>query len=576
MRLKTFSLIISAVFIILGCCLFQAQIIKGGCYYRLSQNNRIRLVTQEAPRGNIFDNKGNKIADSVISYDLVLNPQDLKSKRERNRNLEKLSLILGIPFSKLEAIYKKNYTAPFAGVVILKDISRELIFKIEQLNIELPAVSVSPSPRRRFTYREATSHILGYLGEIDKEQLTQLTQYGYRRQDLIGKSGIEKRFDMILRGEDGGMQIEVNNKNYQVAVLSSKPPKAGEDLYLTVNADLQVYAYSLLAGRRGAVVLLDPNDGKVLAMVSSPGFDPNIFNSRDSGNEVILVLNDSATPLLNRAIQSGYPPGSIFKIVTAAAGLETKKISAGSPVFYCPGFYVLGGRRFNCWEKEGHGKLDLLGAFKHSCNVFFFKAGEKIKQGPITYYAYLFGFARQSGIELPEEAKGFIPDKNWKKRVIGENWYEGDTLNFSIGQGYALITPLQAAVMVSVIANGGKLIQPYIVESISGKKIKKLQPKQLPISLRTIDIIREGMYDAVESDDGTGLLARVEGVKVSGKTGTAQVAGHQSHAWFIGYAPSENPKAAIAVFLENGGYGGESAAPIAGAIFKKMKQSDML
>ena len=576
MRHKIFSLIITASFIILGCCLFGAQIIKGNYYYRLSQNNRIRLVPQEASRGNIFDNKGRKIADTVMSYDLALSPQGLKNKRERKRTLEKLSQALGAPFSNLESIYKKNFTAPFTDVVILKDISRELIFKIEQLNIELPAVFVKPSPRRRFPYREAACHILGYLGEIDKEQLTQLTEYGYRRQNLIGKSGIEKKFDMILRGEDGGMQIEVNNRNYQVAVLSSKPPKAGTDLWLTINADLQAYAYSLLAGRRGAVVLLDPNDGKILSLVSSPGFDPNIFNSRDSDKEIKSVLSDSASPLLNRAIQNGYPPGSIFKIITAAAGLQTKKISAESPVFYCPGFYSLGGRRFNCWSKEGHGKINLLEALKHSCNVFFFKAGEKIKPEPIAFYAYQFGLGRQTGLELPEEAKGFIPDKNWKRRVIGENWYDGDTLNFSIGQGYTLITPLQAAVMVSVIANGGKAVQPYIIDSVSGKKIKRPHPKQLSISLRAIDIIREGMYNVVESDNGTGIFARVEGIKVSGKTGTTQVAGQQSHAWFVGYAPSENPKAAIAVFLENGGYGGDQAAPIAGAMFKKMKQLGML
>lgn len=576
MRIKIFSLIILTVFVMLGACLFWVQIMKGGYYYRLSQNNRIRLVPQDAMRGDILDNKGKKIADSVMAYDLTVSPQDLKNKKELKRTLEKLSVVLAMPFSELEAIYRKKYTAPFADVVILKDISRELIFKIEQLNIELPAVFVKPSPQRRYAYREAASHILGYLGEIDKEQLTQLTQYGYRRQDLIGKTGIEKKFDMILRGEDGGMQIEVNNKNYQVAVLSSKQAKPGTEIELTVSADLQAYAYSLLAGRRGAVILLDPNDGKILCMVSSPGFDPNTFGPRGSSKETKAILRDSTMPLLNRAVQGEYPPGSIFKIVTATAGLQTKKISANSPIFYCPGFYILGGRRFNCWEKEGHGKLDLMDAINHSCNVFFFKASQIIKQEPITYYSYIFGLGRPTSVEIPAEVKGFIPDKNWKRRVIGESWYEGDTLNFSIGQGYTLITPLQAAVMVSVIANGGKLVHPYIVESVAGVKIKRPQPKQVAVSIRTIDIVKEAMYNAVESEGGTGIMARTKGIKVSGKTGTAQVFGHQSHAWFVGYAPSENPKVAIAVFLENGGYGGESAAPIAGAMFKKMKQEGML
>jgi penicillin-binding protein 2 len=236
---------------------------------------------------------------------------------------------------------------------------------------------------------------------------------------------------------------------------------------------------------------------------------------------------------------------------------------------------MLGGRRFNCAELKGHGRQNLREAIKHSCNVFFFKASEKIGQAPLTYYASMFGLGRETGVELSGETKGLVPDKNWKRRVISESWYDGDTLNFSIGQGYVLITPLQAAVLISAIANNGKLVQPYIVESVGEEKIKRPSPKQLPISLRTIDIIKDALYSVVESDDGTGINARVEGLSVSGKTGTAQATGHTSHGWFVGYAPSENPKVAIAVFIENGGYGGEVAAPIAGAVLKKMKQSGM-
>lgn len=567
MRFKVYTLIISACFIILSLCLFWAQVIRGGYYYRLSQNNRIRLVPEEACRGDIFDSKGKLLAASGLSYDLVISPQEIKNKKEKARLLERIGAAADIPFHKIEAAYKKNYIAPFADVVIIRNISKGLIFKIEQMNLELPAVSVKPRPQRSYAFNEATSHLLGYLGEIDRGELDELRQYGYRRQDLIGKSGLEKYLDMPLRGEDGGMQIEVNNRNYQAGILSSRQPKKGVDIRLTVDSDLEACAYSLLSGRRGAVVVLGPDDGRVLCMVSSPGFD---------SEKVSSALDDPAAPLLNRAIQNQYPPGSIFKIITATAGLETKKITARAPVFYCPGFISLGGRRFNCWEQSGHGRMDLLSAFKQSCNVFFFKASEKIGQEPLSYYARLFGLGQRTRIELDNEAKGFVPDKNWKRRVIGDNWYDGDTLNFSIGQGYVLITPLQAAVMVSVIANSGRIVQPYVVESIGNVRIKRQQPKQLPVSISTIDIIREGLYNAVQSDAGTGILARADGINVSGKTGTAQVAGHQSHAWFVGYAPSENPKAAIAVFLENGGYGGDQAAPIAGAMFKKMKQLGML
>jgi len=576
MRLKILSLIILSVFIILGTCLFYNQILKGGYFYQLSENNRIRLVPEDAARGVIFDAKRRPLVDSTLSYYLVASPQVLKNKKEKARTLDKLSLVLGMSLYQLEAVYKKNYTAPFADIVLMKDIPRELIFKIEQMNLDLPAVSIKPKPQRRYVLKEAGAQVFGFLGEIDKAQLTQLTQYGYRRQDLIGKSGLENSQDLILRGEEGGMQIEVNNRNHQVGILSSKAPVNGTDIQLTIDADLEAFAYEQLKGRRGAVVLMDPNDGRILAMVSSPSFDPNMFISgSDSDQKIRSVLSDKDTPLVNRAIQNQYPPGSIFKIVTTAAGLETKRISESATVFYCPGFYMLGGRRFNCAETKGHGRVNLRDAIKKSCNVFFFKASEKIGQAPLSYYTNLLGFGKGTGVELSGEVKGLVPDKSWKRRVMSDNWYDGDTLNFSIGQGYVLISPIQAAVLISAIANNGKLVQPYLIESIGGAKIKRPLPRQLPISLRTIDIIKDALYSVVESDEGTGVNARVGGLSVSGKTGTAQVTGRISHGWFVGYAPSENPKVAIAVFVENGGYGGEVAAPIAGAVFKKMKQLGM-
>jgi len=567
MRLKIISLITACAFIILGSCLFWAQIVKGGYYYNLSQNNRIRLVPQEAARGNIYDTNNGLLADNVLSYDLVIMPQEFVSRKERSDTLKKLSVILDMSYSGIEAVYKRNYNAPFTDIVILKNISKDLIFEIEQMRFDLPAVSVKPRPHRRYVLGPATAHILGYLGEIDQEQLTRLTQYGYRRQDSIGKNGIEKILDMFLRGEDGGMQIEVNNKNFQVGVLSSKPAKSGRDVKLTIDARLQEYAYKLLDSRKGAVVLMDPSDGRVFSLVSSPGF---------IADDITPALNDKTKPLLNRALQSQCPPGSIFKIITATAGLDTGKISAEKPIFFCPGFYTLGGRRFNCWDKDGHGWVNMKEALKHSCNVFFFNAGQVIKIEPIIAYARLFGLGRATGIELPGETAGFIPDKNWKRRVQSESWREGDTLNFSIGQGSILITPIQAAVMVSVIANRGKLAQPYVVESIGNALIKRQPPKKLQISEYALNIVRDAMESIVQSAGGTGIMARVPELNVSGKTGTAQVSGKMSHAWFVGFTPSDNPKAAIAVFLENGGYGGESAAPIAAAMFKKMKELELL
>ncbi len=551
------------------------QLIRGGYYYDLSQNNRIRLVSLEATRGDILDIKGRPVADSVISYDLVVRPTDIRNRADKNRIFNILSSALGVPLSSVEASYKKNYIGPFTDVIIAKNISKDMAFKLEQMNIDLPQIAVRAKPQRRYIYKEATASTLGYLGEIDREQLTKLKEYGYHRLDIVGKTGLEKSMDRVLRGEDGGMQMEVNNRGYQVGILSYQQPRSGDDMRLTIDIDIQEQAYKSMNGKRGAVVVLDPSTGRVIAMVSSPSFDPYLFNTSEGSQQVRKLLADESMPFLNRAVQNQYPPGSIFKIVTATAGLETKRITE-TTTFSCPGYYSLGGRRFNCWELKGHGTLDIRGALEHSCNVFFFNASEKIRQEYLTSYAHAFGLGRPTGIDLSGETGGFVPDKSWKRYALNENWYEGDTLNFSIGQGYVLITPLQAAVMVSAIANGGKLVQPYIIESVGNRKIGNPHIHNMSISSKTIDIIKDGLNRVVEAPEGTGALARVDGVNISGKTGTAQVIGHTSHAWFVGFAPAENPKAAIAVFMENGGYGGEAAAPVACEVFKKMKSVGIL
>jgi penicillin-binding protein 2 len=575
MRLKNLSNIVLATFAILVAGLFWTQVIRGGYYYHLSENNRIRVVPDEAQRGRFLDFKGKPLADSALSYDLVIRPQDIKSKTQRTMVFERLSQVLGMSVARQEAVYKKNYLAPFADVPIAKNISKDLAFRLEQMNLDLPQVFVRAKPARRYACGEANVSVLGYLGEIDKQQLDDLREYGYRPQDIVGKSGLEKALDMVLRGTDGGMQIEVNNKGRQVGVLSVKKSQSGTDVRLTIDADLQECAYNLLKNRRGAVIVLDPNDGRVLSMVSSPGFNPQIFFTDETRHQVEALLSDASAPFLNRTASGQYPAGSIFKIVTATAGLQTKRVREGT-TFYCPGFYSLGRRRFNCWKETGHGVLDLKGGLQHSCNVYFFKAGQKTGQDAISYYARVFGLGRKTGIRLLPEVSGFIPDKNWKRNIMAENWYEGDTVNLAIGQGYVLITPLQAAVMVSAIANNGRIVQPHIVESIGSVKAAKPRPRTMAVLPDNIQIIKDAMAMVVQSQGGTGILAAVSGLEVSGKTGTAQVVDNPPHAWFVGYAPSDKPKAAIAVFLENGGYGGEAAAPIAGAMFKKMKELEML
>ena len=548
MRIKSLHVSFIILFVLLATCLYYLQIIKGSAYKESSRRNSIRLLSIMAPRGIIYDRNGSILADNALAFGVFIVPQEA---RDLDSEIEKLSSILGVSESSLRRNYKRNYRAPFAPCEVIKNISKREAILIEESKLDMPGVLVKEFPLRRYVYKDAIAHILGYTGEIDERELETLRSYGYSVKDLIGKDGVEKTMDALLRGKSGGMQVQVDNRGRQVKTLNLKRPKKGSDIHLTIDARLQNFVWKAMQGKKGAAVFMDVNTGEVLSLVSNPSYDPN--------ESVSKILSGRDAPLLNRAIMGQYPPGSLFKIAVALAGLESKK-SRPSTSFICYGKFKVGAGRFHCWDRDGHGSMDLQRGIIESCNVYFYNLGLLLGADKIFEYAKEFGFGKKTGIDLLGEEAGFVPSRSWKRSEKGEGWYAGDTANFSIGQGYLLATPLQVARFIAFVANGGVALKPHVLKKRDGD----YRNTDLKIEKKNLDVIRRAMNGVVEDEAGTGVRAYSSILSISAKTGTSQPGGGlKTHAWFTGFAPSEAPQISFVVFLEHGGSGGATAAMIA-------------
>jgi len=553
MKIKILQILFTIFFVLVGACLYYLQIVKGPFYSNLSSRNSIRLLNISAPRGNIYDRYGKLIVGNTLSFGVFVVPQEVD---DIDAEMENLSGILGVSKSLLERNYKRNRTASFAPCELVRGVSKKAAILIEESRLEMPGIFVKEMPFRNYYYKDVFSHAVGYVGEIDQLELELLKPYGYNIRDFIGKDGVERFCDRILRGKNGGMQIQVDNRGRQVKVMSYRKPTSGRNVYLTLDAGLQREVYNLFNGRKGAAVFMDPHNGEIFCLTSSPSYDPN--------ESLLKAMRSEDSPFLNRVIMGVYPPGSIFKLVTSIAALESKNINAHTG-FVCTGKFNIGKDELNCWNKDGHGYVDLENAIAWSCNVYFCHAGLLTGADKISEYASLFGFGKKTGIELFGEASGSVPTKEWKKSEKKEIWYPGDTANFSIGQGYLLVTPLQITRMIASIANGGALVKPHILKRVGETDTDNFKTEPLlKVAKENIDMIRRGMRKVVEDPDGTGNSSASEMVSISAKTGTVQVGpGIAPHGWFVGFAPSENPKICFAVFLENGGSGGDAPAEIA-------------
>jgi len=538
---------------------------------QLSQNNRIRVIQLSAPRGKILDRNGKVVAGNRVRLDCVIMPQEFIDKEN---GFSRLSSILGMPEDVLKKRFNRRLLNPFTPVVLAPDISKENAITIEEERFNMPGVFINANPIRDYVYKDAAAQLVGYIGEIGQKELDKLDRYGYRVNDLVGRSGIEEEYDNYLRGEDGGMQIEVDSKGKQNRVLGLKEPKEGRDVYLTVDIELQKYISELFGEGRGACVVMNPANGEILSLVSKPSFDPNVFVVPDNF-KIKEILSGKSHPMLDRAISCAYPPGSIFKIAVATAALEERKLSTDRE-FICNGKFHLGNQVFDCWKENGHGPQNVINALKNSCNVFFYNTGMLLGPDLIAKYSQKFGFGRPTGIDLPQETSGLVPNKLWKRIKMGETWYNGETANYGIGQGYLLTTPIQVLGMTAAVANGGFLVRPHIVKRIASVDISAGSIRKLGISDNSLDVVTTSLRKVVEDDNGTGVKARVKGLSIAGKTGTAQTGRGTTHAWFVGFSPVDKPKVALVVLLEEGGKGGLNAAIMGGKIFKKAQELGLL
>jgi penicillin-binding protein 2 len=569
-RIKIVHFLFNGLFILVGLSIVNLQIVHGQRFRALSDKNCIRLVPQIGARGKILDRQGRLIAGNKLIYNVMILPQELTQQEE---TLKVLSRVLGdSPKVYLETL-KRRYAGGSVPVEVAKNIDSRKAIALEELKNDFPAILIESRPVRAYPFGSLACHVLGYIGEIDRWRLTKLENYGYNTKDLVGNGGVEEKYDYYLRQEEGGLSLEVDHLGNIVRTLGFSPAKNGKDICLTLDLSIQQIVDSELGDRKGCVILMDPANGEIIALASGAHFEPSLFAEQE-GSAVASLFNNPDSPLINRAISATYPPGSVFKPVLAAAGLETGKIKPVT-TFYCKGSLQVGRKEFLCWNT--HGRQNLGKAIANSCNVFFYNTGLLLGPQAIHDYAVKFGFSKPASFELPYEASGFIPSPLWRKLNKFKNWYNGDTANFSIGQGEVLVTPLQVVRMMAVFANGGNLVTPSIVRSIDGKDVSGMRKKalRLPLKAENMEVIRRGLRDTVKDPSGTGNVLSGLPVSVAGKTGTAQTGKGTSHAWFSGYFPFEKPKYVMCVFLENGGPGYFSCV-LAKRIIERMSEGGLL
>lgn len=542
-------------------------------YRDLAENNRIRTLSIAAPRGTLTDRNGHILAENKPAFKIVVTMGPSGSVETISHSL---AALLGVDAADIRQKLGRPRAA-YQPVTIKAKATFEDVAAVEARRLELPEVSVEVVPVRSYPQAGSAAHVVGRVGEVTDRQLKQPAFADFEPGRVVGQSGLEALYNEDLTGVDGLRRVVVNSRGVEVSLSEDQPAHAGGAVELTLSADLQAAMEAAFKNQAGSAVALDPYTGEILGLVSSPGFDPNSFTSGIEQSLWDGLTGDPKTPLLNRAIQGQYAPGSLFKVVVAAAGLEEGLITPETTVF-CPGYASIYGHVFKCNRPAGHGIVSLGRAIGESCNVFFYQLGARLEIQRLAAYARKFGLGTASGVDLPSEAPGLIPDPAWKERFFKAPWYQGETISVSIGQGQVLATPLQMARMMAAIANGGRLVQPHIVRLISGKPVPYEPPRSMGFRPSTIAAIRQGLYMAVNSG-GSGQRAQVTDLVVAGKTGSAQVVSStrltkdvnaiQPHAWFAGFAPLDGPRIVLAVLVDHGGSGGASAAPVARAIFEK-------
>jgi penicillin-binding protein 2 len=585
-RLRLLTLCVLAVFAVLVLRLWFLQILNGPSYRVQSENNRIQLQDIPPFRGMIFDRWGELLVDNRPSYNLYIIPEQVQDQRQL---LKSLNLLIGLdPQFVLDKLGEESHKYPFKPALIKKNVSRDELAIVETNLFNLPGVMIQVKPQRNYIFGSFAAHLIGYLGEISERQLGKEKYQDNRPGDLIGKSGVEGEWQRALHGFRGGAQVEVDAAGRKLRVVSRKRPLPGLNVWLTIDKNLQMAAEKALNGKKGAVVAMNPSDGEILALASSPTYDPNSFIVGMDRTEWAKIMKSKDSPLQNRPISGQYPPGSVFKIAVALAGLEEGIVDPEEEIF-CSGQFRVGNHTYRCWKKYGHGYVAFHRALVESCDVYFYKLGKQLGVDTIARYAGMLGLGRKSKFELGSEKAGLIPTRRWKLKRWGVPWQTGETVSMAIGQSFVLVTPMQMVRMISALFNGGYLYQPKVIKWVGkdDNRIYEFTPTlldQIDAKMENVERIRDALVGVVNELHGTGGRSRVKGLTVAGKTGTAQVITlekeeefeeeseipheFRDHAWFIAIAPAEDPALALAILIEHGGHGGSGAAPIAKEMFK--------
>ena len=625
MRYVVFQGLTALCFCIIGARLWSLQVVSSVEYRQSADLNRFRLVPVDAPRGIIYDREGRMLVRNVPSFTVSIVPAGLPERPlERWEVMFRLSELLDVPLSPvdldtvdptdvwtpspedreiaaIERVLAERTISRYSPVRIASNVDRQAAFIIEEEHLDLPGVLINAEPLRQYADGPLTAHVLGKVGSISKESLQSYVDDGFRPDDRVGLTGVELTLDRELRGVKGQKHIEVDAFEREVATISLEPPVPGHNVRLALDLELQAFVEeSLREGLRkadsdvGVAVAMDPRSGEILAMVSLPSYDNNLFSGGIPTEDWDKLREDPRAPLMNRAISGEYPPGSTYKIVPASAALEERVVDQNSRLT-CRGTLFLPSKlypddptkaqEFFCWLERGHGSLNIVGALQHSCDIFFYQAAggyrgfEGLGNHRLAEYARMFGFGEPTGVELSGEAAGLVPDDRWKRQKHTEQWVTGDTYNAAIGQGFVKVTPLQLVLATAAVANGGTLFRPLLVREITDatrEVVRSVSPdpiRELDISPRNLALTRLGMRYAVT--EGTAWLANIPGLAVAGKTGTAEYSGMlddegnlPTHAWFVAFAPYEDPELAIVVLIEGGGEGSAAAVPVAAQILR--------
>ncbi|MBU0687440.1 MAG: penicillin-binding protein 2 [Candidatus Margulisbacteria bacterium] len=571
-QFKIFTGILIAAFAIIILRLVQLQLIEGQRNLYLAEENAAKVIPILAPRGIIYDRNGKVIVSNRAVFAVYVLPSALAvDKKQRDVIINRLSEIIQIPADKISARLGKTKHQPFEPVLIKDHLALETVTKLEERRSAMEGVVVRYRPVRYYPFGKLAAHLLGYVAEIESDELASMVNRGYKLGDFIGKDGVERSYDTYLRGVDGGQKVEVDVYGKPVRVVSSSDPVPGNDIKLTIDIELQEAVEEYLEGHYGASLVLNPKTGEILAMASRPVYDPVIFTEKIEA-KTWEKIDRTNHPFMNRAL-SIYPPGSTFKVVTLSAVLEEGLVT-GQEMTDCRGYFRLGSRVARCWLEGGHGMVSVLEGLVWSCDVVFYELGLKAGADMIAKYARLYGLGRPTGIDLPGEKEGSVPTEDWKKRRYGQPWFKGDTINYAIGQGFLQLTPLQLAVCYGTVATGERY-KPYVVSKVisrDGRNLFKNDPEKVadvPVSQSNLAKIKEALKQVVKR--ATGVAAYVPGFPAAGKTGTSENPG-KAHAWFVCFAPYDDPEIVIVNFIEHGEHGDKAPARIAGKIMRWYKE----